>query len=312
VNLLLPTAVELSKLRILVVGDAMLDRYWHGKVERISPEAPVPILQKEYEENKLGGAANVALNIRSLGAKVSLLTVLGADAEGEIVKNLLNKANISTKIIQASGVKTTLKLRILSRAQQIMRIDCESEPNTDELLSMSTRFSELLKDHDVVVFSDYNKGSLAHIADMIKMAVDANIPSLVDPKGGDWTPYKGASVITPNLNELVQVIGNWPDEADLEKKVEILRSELEVKAICLTLSEDGMQLFEDGHVISIPSNVIEVVDVTGAGDTVIANLAIMIACGRSNREAIMVANLAAGKVVKKSGTAFLSYEELCE
>jgi len=310
-KLSLPTPAELKKLRILVVGDAMLDRYWHGKVERISPEAPVPILQKEYEENRLGGAANVALNIRSLGSSVTLLTVLGTDKASEAMRKLLDVADINAKIIEAPALKTTVKLRIMSKAQQIMRVDCENKPETDELLKMSVCFSELLKDHDVVIFSDYKKGSLAHIDKMIKKAFQANIPCLVDPKGGDWTIYKGAAVITPNLNELAQVIGKWSDEADFEKKVEILRAELDIKAILLTRSEDGMQLFEAGNSLSVPSNATEVIDVTGAGDTVIANLAIMIACGRSFKEAMVVANLAAGKVVRKSGTASLGYEELC-
>ena len=309
---LIPTVSELKKLRILVVGDAMLDQYWHGKVERISPEAPVPVLQKEYEDNRLGGAANVALNLQSLGVKTTLLTIVGLDEAGETLKELLETHQITLRKIDSPTLKTTVKLRIMSKAQQIIRIDSENRPQTEELLKMSDHFSDLIKDHDAVIFSDYNKGSLAHVQDMIKIALRANVPTLVDPKRSDWSVYNSASVITPNLSEIAQVIGKWSDEADLEKKVQFLRSELKIEAVCLTRSEDGINLFELDNLTTVPSQANEVVDVTGAGDTVIANLAIMLASGKSLRDAATVANLAAGKVVKKSGTASLSYKELCE
>ena len=309
---LIPTANELKKLRILVVGDAMLDQYWIGKVERISPEAPVPVLQKESEDNRLGGAANVALNLRSLGVKTTLLSVLGLDDAGAILNELLEKHQINLIKIDSPTLKTTVKLRIMSRAQQIIRIDSENRPQIKELVEMSKQFSDLVRDHDAVIFSDYNKGSLENISDMIKVARGANIPILVDPKRNNWSVYSNASVITPNLNELAQVIGKWSDEVDLETKIQILRSELKIEAVCLTRSEHGIKLFEFDKFTSIMSHANEVVDVTGAGDTVIANLAIMLASGRSLRDAAIVANLAAGKVVKKSGTASLSYKELCE
>ena len=296
----------------MVVGDAMLDQYWHGKVERISPEAPVPVLQKEYEDNRLGGAANVALNLQSLGVKTTLLTIVGLDEAGETLKELLETHQITLRKIDSPTLKTTVKLRIMSKAQQIIRIDSENRPQTEELLKMSDHFSDLIKDHDAVIFSDYNKGSLAHVQDMIKIALRANVPTLVDPKRSDWSVYNSASVITPNLSEIAQVIGKWSDEADLEKKVQFLRSELKIEAVCLTRSEDGINLFELDNLTTVPSQANEVVDVTGAGDTVIANLAIMLASGKSLRDAATVANLAAGKVVKKSGTASLSYKELCE
>ena len=296
----------------MVVGDAMLDQYWHGKVERISPEAPVPVLQKEYEDNRLGGAANVALNLQSLGVKTTLLTIVGLDEAGETLKELLETHQITLRKIDSPTLKTTVKLRIMSKAQQIIRIDSENRPQTEELLKMSDHFSDLIKDHDAVIFSDYNKGSLAHVQDMIKIALRANVPILVDPKRSDWSVYSSASVITPNLSEIAQVIGKWSDEADLEKKVQFLRSELKIEAVCLTRSEDGINLFELDKLTAVPSQANEVVDVTGAGDTVIANLAIMLASGKSLRDAATVANLAAGKVVKKSGTASLSYKELCE
>lgn len=306
-----PSKDRIAQTRILVVGDVMLDRYWHGDVARISPEAPVPVVHIQREEVRLGGAANVALNIRTLGANVTLLSTVGADEAAATLKKLLKENSINAELDEDAGMDTIVKLRVIGRSQQMLRIDFEKEPDHEVLAGMLDRFQNLLSQHDAVLFSDYGKGGLAHIPQMIQMARDAGKPVLIDPKGSDWARYAGASVITPNRAELAQVVGSWSSEAQLNDKAQALRQKLGLQALLVTRSEEGMTLFEDNQSTSVPAQAREVADVTGAGDTVIATLTLMMACGLELKHAMALANRAGSLVVAKFGTASLTYEELC-
>ena len=307
---LLPSAAKLAEARILVVGDVMLDRYWHGAVERISPEAPVPVVRVEREEDRLGGAANVALNVKTLGARATLLSVVGADAAADSLRKLLAARGIEAVLRSDPQLATIVKLRVIGRAQQLIRVDFESEPDHEVLGQMVDAFAEQLPQHDVVLFSDYGKGGLAHIPRMIELARAAGKPVLIDPKGSDYRRYAGASVITPNRGELMQVVGHWRDEKDLIARVAALREAIDVQAVLLTRSEEGMTLFDGEHIAHEPARAREVFDVTGAGDTVIATLAALMAAGLPLEAAMRLANKAGGIVVGKFGTATVSYEEL--
>lgn len=309
-NQWLPAAEDIAQRRILVVGDVMLDRYWHGEVVRISPEAPVPVVHINREECRLGGAANVALNVRALGGQTTLLSMVGKDEAASTLKRLLQERGIVAELGEDPGMDTIVKLRVIGRSQQMLRIDFENEPDHEVLANMLERFESLLSTNDAVLFSDYGKGGLAHIPQMIHLARASGKPVLIDPKGSDWARYGGASVITPNLAELAQVVGTWRDEAQLQEKAESLRQALGLRALLVTRSEEGMTLFESERVSSVPANAREVSDVTGAGDTVIATMALMLACGLDLADAMVCANRAGGLVVAKFGTASLSYEEL--
>ena len=306
----IPSRELLAARRVLVVGDVMLDRYWHGAVERISPEAPVPVVRIEREEERLGGAANVALNIRTLGARATLLTVVGQDEPARRLRELLHAQDIDTVLREDKQLYTIVKLRIIGRAQQLLRVDFENEPDHEALGEMLEAFAEQLPQHDLVLFSDYGKGGLTHIPQMIAMARAAGRPVLVDPKGRDYRRYAGASVITPNRGELAQVAGAWRGEAELRAKVDALRADIDVGAVLLTRSEDGMTLFDASGVTHEPARAREVFDVTGAGDTVIATLAVLMAAGLPLPDAMRLANKAGGIVVGKFGTATVSYDEL--
>ncbi len=301
---------KLSKARVLVVGDAMLDRYWFGAVDRISPEAPVPVVRVTREEERIGAAANVAYNIVTLGAKASLLTVVGDDEASHKLEALVAQTGIEPHFGRDAQLKTTVKLRVIGRQQQLIRLDFENTPKTEILASQSAAFAQLLPSHQAVLFSDYGKGGLAHVSDMISSARTAGKAILIDPKGSDYTRYRHASVITPNRAELQQVIGAWDDEAELQARVEALRQSCEIDAILLTRSEEGMTLFDSQGKLHVSAQAREVFDVTGAGDTVIATLAAFVAAGLSLREALPLANRAAGLVVAKFGTATVSYEEM--
>jgi len=307
---MLPSREQLAARRVLVVGDVMLDRYWHGAVERISPEAPVPVVRVEREELRLGGAANVALNVRTLGAQATLLTVVGQDEPAQQLRRLLHERDIATVLRDDKQLHTIVKLRVIGRAQQLIRIDFENEPDHEVLGEMLDAFEEQLPRHDLVLFSDYGKGGLTHIPRMIELARAAGKPVLIDPKGSDYRRYAGASVITPNRGELAQVTGSWKGEAELLKKVEALRADIGVGAVLLTRSEEGMTLFDDSGVTHEPARAREVFDVTGAGDTVIATLAALLATDMPLPDAMHLANKAGGIVVGKFGTATVSYEEL--
>jgi rfaE bifunctional protein kinase chain/domain len=296
--------------RLLVVGDVMLDRYWFGDVERISPEAPVPVVKVGRTEERPGGAANVARNIVALGAQVALLSVVGADEAGQTLARLLAASAIDASLHEDPQLNTTVKLRVLGRQQQLLRIDFENSPNHEVLQHKLAEFQQRIADCDVVILSDYGKGGLAHIAEMIRLARKDNKPVLVDPKGDDYARYAGASVITPNRAELREVVGRWTSEADLDARVGKLRQELGLDALLLTRSEEGMTLFAAAGKTHEPAHAREVYDVSGAGDTVIATLAVMLASGQSLADAMRWANRAAGVVVGKLGTATCSLEEL--
>ena len=306
----LPTRERIASCRVLVVGDVMLDRYWHGEVSRISPEAPVPVVHIRREESRLGGAANVALNIKTLGARVTLLSMVGQDEAVHNLRSLLTKHDIEVELGEDPNMETIVKLRVIGRSQQILRIDFEKEPDHEVLATMLERFKTLVNEHDAVLFSDYGKGGLAHIPRMIQIARTAGKPVLIDPKGSEWERYSGASVITPNRAELAQVVGSWSGDEQLHEKAQALRQKLGLEALLVTRSEEGMTMFEASRVTSVPAQTREVSDVTGAGDTVIATLALMIACGLDLPQAMTLANRAAGLVVAKFGTASLSYDEL--
>jgi len=301
---------KISQARVLVVGDVMLDRYWYGAVDRISPEAPVPVVRITHEEERSGGAANVAYNVVTLGAQASLLSVVGEDEASHKLEALVAGTGIQTHFGREADLKTTVKLRVIGRQQQLLRLDFENTPKTELLASQTAVFATLLPEHDVVLFSDYGKGGLAHVGDMIARARVAAKPTLIDPKGTDFSRYKHASVITPNRAELQQVIGPWADESELQTKTQNLRAELDLVALLLTRSDEGMTLFDDQGRLHVNAQAREVFDVTGAGDTVIATLATLMAAGLSARAALPLANRAAGLVVGKFGTATVSYEEL--
>jgi rfaE bifunctional protein kinase chain/domain len=288
----------------------MLDRYWFGVVDRISPEAPVPVVRITSEQERMGGAANVALNIKTLGGQTTLLSMVGQDEPARRLRELLDEHGVQAVLGQDSQMQTIVKLRVIGRAQQLLRVDFEREPQHEVLAQMLEDFKREVQRHDVVLFSDYGKGGLAHIPRMIDMARLAGKPVLVDPKGSDYERYAGATVITPNKAELIQVVGPWQNEEELTRKAQALRSALKLDQLLLTRSEEGMSLFDTSGVLSVQAKAREVADVTGAGDTVIATLAMMIACGMSMQDAMVHANRAGGLVVAKFGTATLTYEEL--
>jgi D-glycero-beta-D-manno-heptose-7-phosphate kinase len=304
------SAERIARCRVLVVGDAMLDRYWHGEVERLSPEAPVPIVRVRGTDARLGGAANVARNVVALGAKAGLLTALGTDEPAEVIRRLLKEAGIEDHAAVSPGLGTTVKLRVIGRRQQMLRVDFESEPDSDVLAGQIGLFRELLQKFDLVLLSDYGKGGLKHIEQIIGVARAANKPVLVDPKGDEYSRYAGATIITPNRAELREVVGRWTDETDLQRRAQELRKSLDLQALLLTRSEEGMTLFTEQGAWSVAAATREVFDVTGAGDTVIAVLAVMMAAGVSLRDAVTIANKAGGIVVGKLGTSTASYSEL--
>ena len=304
------TTIDFSKTRLLVVGDVMLDRYWFGEVSRISPEAPVPVVHVSREEVRPGGAANVARNIVALGGQVSLLSVVGTDEAGQTLRKLLEDAGVATGLHDDANLHTTVKLRVLGRQQQLLRIDFETAPSHEVLQAKLDDFERQLPEHDLVLLSDYGKGGLTHITQMIALAKKAGKRVLVDPKGDDYARYAGASLLTPNRSELREVVGQWASEADLKAKADQLRQKLGLEALLLTRSEEGMTLFRPETVYNQPAKAKEVFDVSGAGDTVIATLALMLASGADYPEAVRVANLAASIVVGKLGTAVVTHDEL--
>jgi len=305
-----PSRQQLAKARVLVVGDAMLDRYWHGAVDRISPEAPVPVVKVTREEERIGAAANVAYNVVTLGAQASFLGVVGDDEPGRRLEVLLRETGIATHLKRDPGLRTTVKLRVIGRHQQLLRMDFENEPDHEALASQTESFGRLAPAHDAILFSDYGKGGLAHITSMIEAARAQAKAVLVDPKGSDYARYSGATVITPNRLELQQVVGAWRNDDELRDKAQRLRDTLRLDALLVTLGEDGMTLFDAQGAAHVQAQAREVFDVTGAGDTVIATLAALVAAGLTPRAAMPLANKAGGIVVGKFGTATVTYEEL--
>jgi len=301
---------RVASANVLIVGDVMLDRYWFGDVERISPEAPVPVVKIARSEERPGGAANVARNVAALGARAMLLSAIGRDEPADALLRLLDNDRIHTSFLRDAALKTTVKLRVIGRQQQLLRIDFETAPPHELLAAHLTAFDNLIGSADALVLSDYGKGGLAHIATMIERGRAAGKPVLVDPKGDDWERYRGATLITPNRSEFRQVAGRARDEDDLARRAQALRRDLDLGALLLTRSEEGMSLFSDAGTFSIPAHAREVFDVSGAGDTVIATLGTLLAAGASLPEAMAIANEAAGVVVGKLGTAVAEPDEL--
>ncbi|HYP66964.1 MAG TPA: D-glycero-beta-D-manno-heptose-7-phosphate kinase [Thiobacillaceae bacterium] len=300
----------LAGVRVLVVGDVMLDRYWFGDVSRISPEAPVPVVKVTHSEERLGGAANVARNIVALGAKATLLSVVGADEAGQALKRILAQEPIDARLHDDPAISTTVKLRVIGRQQQLLRIDFEESPGHEVLAAKLEEFVERVPQCDAVILSDYGKGGLTHVGRMITLARQTGKPVLVDPKGDDFSRYRGASMITPNRAEFREVVGSWKSEQEFTAKAERLLTDLQLQALLVTRSEEGMTLFGPQGRHHVPTRAREVFDVSGAGDTVIAALATALAAGAGYQDAVELANRAAGIVVGKLGTAVPTVEEL--
>jgi len=301
---------RLAGAKVLVAGDVMLDRYWFGDVTRISPEAPVPVARIGRMEERAGGAANVARNIASLGGQATILSVVGDDEAASALERLMTADGIRTSLKRDASISTTIKLRVIARQQQLIRLDFEDAPSHEILSAKLEEYEKIVAEHDVVILSDYGKGGLTHVMAMIAFARALGKPVLIDPKGEDYSRYAGATLLTPNRSEFRQVAGSWRDEAEFTKKAEQLRSELHLDALLVTLSEEGMTLFSADGALHQPTLAREVYDVSGAGDTVIGTIGLMLAAGLPLPQAMKLANAAAGIVVAKLGTAICRQEEL--
>jgi rfaE bifunctional protein kinase chain/domain len=302
----------ISRCRVLVVGDVMLDRYWFGEVDRVSPEAPVPIVRVARREDRLGGAANVARNVVALGGRATLVGVVGADEAGERIHALAHGAGITPGLVADAGHPTTLKMRVLGRQQQMLRVDFEQTPGASALDALDAEFDRHLHGHDVVVVSDYAKGALGRVRTFIARARSAGIPVLVDPKGDHYDVYRGATLVTPNRAEMQQAVGRWTSEDDLARRAQRLREDLALEALLVTRSEQGMTLFTQAGSEHVDAQAHEVFDVSGAGDTVLATLAVTRAIGMPWPQAMRWANRAGGVVVGKLGTSTVTAQELGE
>jgi D-beta-D-heptose 7-phosphate kinase / D-beta-D-heptose 1-phosphate adenosyltransferase len=301
-----------STARVLVVGDVILDRYVYGDTNRISPEAPVPVVKVYKTEERPGGAANVAMNIRTLGVAVQLIGITGDDNSADILSAQLGKIGVECNFIQRQGFSTVTKLRVLSQHQQLLRLDYESDTDITSAELLHDLYKNALGQSDVVVLSDYAKGSLSHVEDFIKLAKAQGVPVLVDPKGSDFNRYSGASFLTPNLKEFESIVGICKSDHELEKKADELCRSLNLDALLVTRGERGMSMIDNtsDNVIHLDARAHEVFDVTGAGDTVIGVLAAALASGYKSEQAVNFANFAAGLVVEKLGTASVSATEL--
>lgn len=302
---------DFSKTRVLIVGDLMLDRYWKGSTARISPEAPVPVVKVDDSEDRPGGAANVALNAASLGAQVTLIGLCGDDPSAVILTDKLKAANVDCQFVTIDGFDTITKLRVMSRNQQLLRLDFEQDFSQVDKSTLLSGYMKALNDTDIVVLSDYAKGCLSDPQPLITAAQDKNIKVIVDPKGNDYTRYKGATLITPNLSEFEAVTTPFTSEHQLELNASQLLQQLQLDALLLTRSEQGMSLFEEKqHPMHLPAKAREVYDVTGAGDTVVSTLAVSLATDMSLADACVLSNLAASIVVSKLGTSTVSPTEM--
>ncbi|MEI6738210.1 MAG: D-glycero-beta-D-manno-heptose-7-phosphate kinase [Pseudomonadota bacterium] len=304
------TLPDCNNARVLVVGDVMLDRYWFGEVSRISPEAPVPIVHVKKTEERPGGAANVARNIASLGGKATLLSVIGDDEAGRVLADLLINEHVATHFHKDASQPTTVKLRVIGRQQQLMRIDFETPPSREVLEDKLDDFESMVDAHDIVILSDYGKGGLTHVTKMIDAAKRHGKRIVIDPKGDDYSKYRGATLLTPNRSEFREVMGKWRDATDLEARAAKLREDLSLEALLVTRSEEGMSLFTKFGAMHEPTQAREVFDVSGAGDTVIATIGLMLAAGVEMGASVKIANRAASVVVGKLGTATVSRAEL--
>jgi rfaE bifunctional protein kinase chain/domain len=307
-----PALPDFTRARVLVVGDVMLDRYWFGAVDRISPEAPVPVVLIQRTEERPGGAANVARNVTALDGNATLLAVIGRDEAGDSLEKLVVGEKVKAALHRDPALSTTVKLRVIGHQQQLLRIDFERAPSHEVLAAKLDEYERLVSEADAVVLSDYGKGGLLHVQQMIDRARRQKKPVLVDPKGSDYSRYRGATVLTPNRSEFREVAGRWKDEADLALRAQKLRTELDLEALVVTRSEEGMSLFTESESWHEPTKAREVYDVSGAGDTVIGVLALMVASGADLHAAMRVANHAAGIVVRKLGTAVATRAELAQ
>ena len=302
----------LRRAKVLVIGDVMLDRYWSGATQRISPEAPVPVVRIEQDYERLGGAGNVAANISAVGATAYLLATLGDDEAARQIEKLARQADIDCCLVKDPNDKTTVKLRVISQQQQLLRLDFEkgnaTQKQADQLKLESER---LLGEVDVVVISDYGKGGVPDPAELIELADASNVPVIVDPKGRNFDKYRGATLVTPNFREFEDVVGRCADEQEIERKAKILLEQTQIQSLLVTRGDQGMSLIcgeQSMHTLAADSK--EVFDVTGAGDTVCGVLAAGIAAGLDLHAAVELANRAAGIVVGKFGTATVSGLEL--
>jgi D-beta-D-heptose 7-phosphate kinase/D-beta-D-heptose 1-phosphate adenosyltransferase len=308
-----------DQARVLVVGDVMLDRYWHGSTSRISPEAPVPVVKVGHIEDRAGGAANVALNIAALGAPVRLSGIIGADENGSTLEKCLRAAKVKPDFVIARDTPTITKLRVISRHQQLIRMDFEEAFSIRDAQALTTRMNRLLKGAKAVILSDYAKGTLPDPQQLIQAARAKKIPVFVDPKGSNFHHYRGATLLTPNLHEFEAVVGHCRTEAEIVQKGQALLKRLQLQALLVTRGEHGMTLLAKAasnrnkkSAWHLPVHAVEVYDVTGAGDTVISVLAAAVAAGESLPQAVALANIAAGIVVGKLGTATVTVHELSQ
>jgi len=302
---------QIPRANVLVVGDSMLDRYWYGGVERISPEAPVPVIAVTRSDERAGGAANVARNVRAFGARCMLLSIAGDDRDADSLQALLAAEGIGCQLYRDKLVNTTVKLRVVSRNQQLLRIDFESPASKDARVKLLDHYLAHLDGYDVVIVSDYGKGGLGYVQEMITAARTKGIPVVVDPKGDDYSGYRGATLITPNRKEFEQVAGRSRDDADLGRRAAAMVAALELEGVLITRGEAGMSLVKrDGSELYIPARAREVFDVTGAGDSVIAAIGCAFAVGADWNDALQLANVAAGIVVGKLGTATATPREI--
>ncbi|PNH92390.1 bifunctional D-glycero-beta-D-manno-heptose-7-phosphate kinase/D-glycero-beta-D-manno-heptose 1-phosphate adenylyltransferase HldE [Vibrio diazotrophicus] len=308
-----PILPDYSDAGVLIIGDVMLDRYWHGPTGRISPEAPVPVVKVEKNEERPGGAANVAMNIASLGGHAHLVGLTGIDEPAQVLSEKLTSLKVKCDFVALPEYPTITKLRVLSRGQQLIRLDFEDKfENTDPELILS-RMESALPNVQAVILSDYAKGALEHVQQFIQKARAANVPVFIDPKGADFERYRGATLLTPNLSEFECVVGKVKSDQDLVEKGLGLIEEFDLEALLVTRSEHGMTLLRRGmDPFHLPTQAKEVYDVTGAGDTVISVLASSVAAGKPLDEACALANAAAGVVVGKLGTSTVSTIELAE
>jgi D-beta-D-heptose 7-phosphate kinase/D-beta-D-heptose 1-phosphate adenosyltransferase len=306
-----PRIPPFGQARVLVAGDVMLDRYWHGPTGRISPEAPVPVVRVTELEDRPGGAANVALNMAALGARAELVGLTGQDEAAGILEQRLGAADVLCDFQKVAGLPTITKLRVISRQQQLLRLDFEESFHDQDPAPFAEKVKARLAGCGALVLSDYAKGALRDCPGLIALAREAGVPVLVDPKGSDFSRYRGATLLTPNLAEFEAVVGPVPDEKTLLEKGQALMAELDLGALLITRSEKGMTLLRAGQTeLHLPAHAREVFDVTGAGDTVISTLAVSLAAGADLPEAVVLANIAAGIVVGKLGTAVVSAPEL--
>lgn len=302
---------QFSSIKTVVVGDVMLDRYWFGSVDRISPEAPVPVLAVKNEEARAGGAANVAHNLLALGAQCELLSVVGDDEAGLEIKEIIEQYGAKTSLTVDPNIRTIVKLRMVAQNQQLLRADFDQKPSDEVLAQCLDGFSKSVKSADVVVLSDYGKGGLTHVADMIALAKAEKVPVIIDPKGRDYSRYRGATLITPNMKEFEAVAGVCANDAEFVERAHHLRAELELDYLLVTRSEKGMSLFcANGDQIDSPATALEVYDVSGAGDTVISLMALATVSDFSEQDKLTLANTVAGIVVGKLGTAVASIDEV--